>query len=86
MEFSSPGGREDKEHRGVGFVETSKIFATQDTFVFGTEPFEFMHLKILLEIVESGASQFYMCGLPMNQPYKDSVTSHTILGPCIIPA
>ena len=33
-------GREDGEHSSVGFVEISEIFVMQDSFSFGTEPFD----------------------------------------------
>ena len=38
MEFGSLGRGEEDEHNGIGFVEISKIFETQDSFL--TEPFE----------------------------------------------
>ena len=40
------------EHSGVGFVDLSQIFGTQDTFLFETEPFDRMKsLNIVLVII-----------------------------------
>ena len=39
MKSGAPGAGDVGEYDGVGFVEISKIFATQDVFCFGTEPF-----------------------------------------------
>ena len=37
IECDSFDGGSDGKYNGVGFVETSKIFAMQDTFCYGTE-------------------------------------------------
>ena len=36
MEYNSHDDKADGKHSGVGFVETSKIFATRDEFFFET--------------------------------------------------
>ena len=38
--MGSLDGGEDSEHNDGRFVEISKIFATQNTFSLGTEPFD----------------------------------------------
>ena len=35
MQFGSPDGRQDSKNNGIGFVEISKIVASQGTFFFG---------------------------------------------------
>ena len=40
MEFDSIDGGEEDEHNGVRFAKISRIFATQDLFLFGIEPFD----------------------------------------------
>ena len=40
VELGSFGGGQDCEHKGVGLVEVSKIFVTQDDFFFGKAPFD----------------------------------------------
>ena len=40
MEFVSHDGRDNVKHNGDGFVEISRIFATQDAFFFGTDRFD----------------------------------------------
>ena len=40
IEFGSFGGEKERKHTGVGFVEISKIFATQGTLFFGMMSFE----------------------------------------------
>ena len=39
MEFGLLGGVENKEHNGIGFVDTSNIFVMQGASI-GTEPFD----------------------------------------------
>ena len=46
MEFGSFDGEWDGKHNGVGFVEISHIFATQDVFCFESIPFESLALPI----------------------------------------
>ena len=36
--FGALDGEEDGEHNRVGFVETSDIFSTQNSLVFGIRP------------------------------------------------
>ena len=40
MKFGWFDGRNDGEFNGVGFVEISEIFVTQDTFLIGWESFD----------------------------------------------
>ena len=40
MKFSLLDGGEGGKYIGAGFVEISKIFATQDVFLFEKEPFD----------------------------------------------
>ena len=40
MKFGSLDGRDDDEYNCVGFVEIFRIFAKQDEFLFGVEPFD----------------------------------------------
>ncbi len=40
MEINSLDDVEDGEHNSVGFVEVSKIFLTEDAFLFATAPFD----------------------------------------------
>ena len=40
MKFGLLGDDEDHEHTGIGFVETIKIFAMQNTIFIGTEPLD----------------------------------------------
>ena len=40
MVFDSFDGEEDGGHTGVGFVEISRIFVMQGTFLLGTQPFD----------------------------------------------
>ena len=56
MKFGFPDGVEDGEHGGVVFVEISKIFANQDVFCFGTEPFSREEL-MLIKFFMVGGSQ-----------------------------
>ena len=39
------GSGEGDEHNSVGFFGISKIFAMQDIFVFGTEPYALSYWK-----------------------------------------
>ncbi len=38
MAFGLLDGRDDGEHNGVGLVDISKLFATQDDFILGDDP------------------------------------------------
>ena len=38
--FGSLDGGEDGEYNGVGFVEISEIFVSQDAILFGREPLD----------------------------------------------
>ena len=40
MKFSPFDGTEGDEHSGVGLVEISKIFVSQNEFFYGTPPFD----------------------------------------------
>ena len=40
MEFGSFHGGDSDEHNGGGFMETSKIFAMKDAFLFGIMSFD----------------------------------------------
>ena len=46
MEFDLFGGGANVEYSGVGFVEISSIFVTQDDFYDATEPFDGIVRKI----------------------------------------
>ena len=40
MKFGSLDGGDKSEHNDDGFVKISEIFAMQDTFFIGTQPFD----------------------------------------------
>ena len=46
IEFVPLDGREDSEHNGVGFVETSEIFAMKDACFIAAESFDIVYMCI----------------------------------------
>ena len=43
---------DDGEYNGVGFVQTSKIFASQDAFFFGNISFDKIYLNIRAALIK----------------------------------
>ena len=50
MKYGSFNGEEDGEHTSSGFLEISKISASQDTIFFGTEPFDRSFILLLSRV------------------------------------